>query len=190
MSIGCSIYFTPMDSAWVGTPAFIGGLASWLGLETFDTVHVYRHAPSTSESKPHPEQDSEKLLELHTVPVAAAIEMPTPDEHSTTVMSFGDNGVIEKMFQDVTATLPESLSEGFAPIVGDIYNGPWKHYDYNSGEQRSDSSCCVILSNNLGYPVELEAYLAAFLKVPSVVRLQQRLEELSGQSWHALIDLT
>ena len=65
MSIGCSIYFTPTDSSWMATPDFIRGITSFLGLDTFDSVRVYREAPSTSESKPHPELESEKVLERH-----------------------------------------------------------------------------------------------------------------------------
>ena len=190
MSIGCSIYFTPADSSWVGTPEFVHGIASFLGVDTFDSLRVYREAPSTSESRPHPEQEAEKLLERQAVPVEAAIELQYTDRHYTNVLSFSTTPVMEAMARDVTTTLPPTLSEGFAPTQGNLYNGPWKHYDYNSGAKVSDSGCCLILSNNLGYPVELDAYLAAFVEVPSVVRLRQRLEELSGQQWRALIDLT
>ena len=105
-------------------------------------------------------------------------------------MDFGSTPIIDSLAAEIAATLPEALSEGWTPIEGSLYNGPWKHYDFNSGELKIDSGCCLILGNNLGYPVDLDAYLAAFLKVPSVVRLQQRLEELAGQPWHALIDLT
>ena len=190
MSIGCSIYFTTVSNSWVGTPEFLRELAAWLEVDKFDSLYVYRQAPTGSESRPHPELESEKLLDLREVPVEAAISSQNTDLGHTTVMRFGITRAMDAMFRDVTATLPESLSEGFVPTEARIYNGPWKHYDYNSGEQRSESGCCFILSNNLGYPVELDAYLEAFLKVPSVAGLKRRLEELSGQPWYALIDLT
>ena len=190
MSTGCSIYFTPESGDYLGTPEFIRGLAAHLGLEAFDSLRIYHEAPTRSESRPHPEQEADKLLEVSGPSVEEAIAMQRADIGHTTIMSFGTTGGMKAMFEDITATLPGSLSEGFAPTVGDLYNGPWKHYDYNSGEQKTDSECCLILSNNLGYPVDLDAYLEAFLKVPSVIALRTRLEELSGHSWRVLIDLT
>ncbi len=189
MSTGCSIYFTPVGGNYIGTSEFIRGLAAHLGLETFETLRIYREAPAVSESRPHPEQDAEKLREVSGPSVEDAISMQRADDGHTTIMSFGTTGGMKAMFADITATLPESLSEGFAPMVGDLYNGPWKHHDYASGAELSDSECCLILSNNQGYPVELDAYLQAFLQVPSVVALRTRLEELSGHHWQALIDL-
>ena len=189
MSTGCSIYFTPENGTYLGTPEFIRGIAAHLGLKTFETLRIYRDAPAMSESRPHPEQDAEKLLEVSGPSLEDAIAMQRADSGHTTIMSFGTTGGMKVMFDEVTATLPESLSEGFAPVVGDLYNGPWKHYDYNSGEEKSDSECCLILSNNRGFPVELDAYLQAFLQVPSVVALHRCLEKLSGHSWRALIDL-
>ncbi len=189
MSTGCSIYFTPVSGDYIGTPEFIRGVAAHLGLETFETLRIYREAPAVSESKPRPKQEAEKLHEVGGPSVEDAISMQRADDGHTTVMSFGTTGGMKAMFDEVMATLPESLSEGFAPVVGDFYNGPWKHYDYNSGEEKSDSECCLILSNNRGFPVELDAYLQAFLQVPSVSALHHCLEELSGHSWRALIDL-
>lgn len=189
MSTGCSIYFTPLNTSWIGTPEFIRGLASALRLEDFESVSVYRDAPTKSESR-HLEMDTEKLVDMRAVSIDAALKLPRPAERATTVLSFGTTPVLEALSRDVAATLPETLSEGFVPIIADLYNGPWKHYDYHSGEERSDSSCCFIVSNNNTFPVELDAYLEAFLKVPSVVRLHNRIEELSGQKWRALIDLS
>ena len=191
MSTGCSIYFTPASGTYLGTPEFVRGLTAWLGLETFKTVHVYgeHRAPTGSESKPHHLEDAAQLLERHAVSVEEAIALQNAAPRCTTVMSFDMTPTLAAMARDIKDTLPVALSEGFAPTVGDLYNGPWKHYDYHTGAELTDSACCLILSNNAGYPVELDAYLEAFLQVPSVVRLKQRLEELSGHEWRTLIDL-
>ena len=192
MSTGCSIYFTPTTGTYTGTPDFIHGMASWLGLETFQTVHVYdaHGAPTASESRIHHREDATQLLEQQGVSVTEAIALQAIAPNCTTVMRFETAPALARMARDIKDTLPDSLSEGFTPTVGDLYNGPWKHYDYNTGEELTDSACCLILSNNQGYPVELDAYLEAFLQVPSVAQLKQRLEELSGHEWKALIDFT
>ncbi len=188
MSIGCSIYFTPVDRSWIGTPDFVRRIAALFGATAFESLHLWQIVP---DSTGDPWDDQILLLELPNPLVEEAVSKMRGDRDFATILTFAsaDDGLLMTMTDAALAAMPAKLSEDFVPLDVSVHLGRWEVYD-QGGDFRDAGLCCVELGNSLGYPIETQRYLQCFLAVPEVARFQTRLEELSAQPWEALIELT
>ena len=190
MSIGASIYFTPVDRSWISTPEFIQGVAYLFGVNHFESLSVWHTINAPADADLAWGECEKELLKVRNPSVEVALSAHCTEADCTTIMYLpGTETLTMPMGEAILATLPEELSEGWIPLDALVRSGQWEVYD-QGGDRVDGGNCCIELGSSLGYPVEIEQYLEAFLKVSIVMDFQKRLETLSSQPWTAIMELT
>ena len=186
---GFHIILYPEDRSWIATPDFIRGLATLLGADKLESLQVYRSTIIPAEADFHEEEVSETILDWRNVSVEAAIEYQRTEAGFYTCLQFEDAPGFNAAMTAADAVLPSDLSEGCIPLEVSFCNGEYVHYRSNDYERLDHSACHVTLSNYLGYPVELDKYLEAFLATDAIKSFLRVLADISSQGWLALINL-
>lgn len=186
---GFHIILYPEDRSWIAMPDFIRGLAGLLGADKLESLRIYRETAASLNAELSGHEGTQKILERQNVSVEEGIALQRTGTGYCTHLKFDEAAAFADMMDAVGIALPEELSEGWTPLEVSFCNGEQVHYCSNDGERLDRSGCHLTLSNYLGYPVEMDDYLEAFLEVDAFQRFRQRLEELSSCSWIALIDL-
>lgn len=162
---------------------FIREVATSLGTTGVKSLSVYCGQAAL------PDEDSKQVLCLDGLTLGDAISRQRTDAGYTNHLSFDTPTLLDTIREDILASIPESLSEGAYPLEVSLTNGSWAHHDYNEGEILATGGCNLQFVNRLGYPLDLEEYLAAFMSLESVQSFVRHLEERSSHCWLALIDL-